>query len=60
MKGDCMIRRFFRQKFLKLLVIYLFSGIIAFADEDWDLAKLDTARKAEYLTSAEKEKISRL
>jgi hypothetical protein len=55
-----MIRRFFRQKFLKLLVIYLFSGIIAFADEDWDLAKLDTARKVEYLTSVEKDIILEL
>jgi hypothetical protein len=41
-------------------ILWFFSSIIAFADEDWDIAKLDTARNVEYLTSVEKDIILEL
>jgi uncharacterized protein YkwD len=52
----------FRQTPLKIFigVVCFFSSIMVSADEDWDIAKLDTARKVEYLTNVEKDIILEL
>jgi uncharacterized protein YkwD len=40
--------------------ILCFFSIMVFAEEDWDIAKLDTARKVDYLTGVEKDIILEL